>query len=142
MTSAGASIAPDSQPRLDPAHLNLLRRCAGEFPAAGAFGLVAGQDAECGQAVQDLLDVGPIGALEGAGHLLDGPFGLGLGHDVADGGDLFGQLLGPGRGGGRLCGGGFLGFVGGGEPFLGCGFCAAGVLEFRAQPADQGWRSA
>ena len=69
--------------------------------------------------------------------MLDGPFGCGLGHDVADGGDLFGQLLGPGRGGRGLRDGGFLGLVGGGELFLGCGLGAAGVLEFRAQLADQ-----
>jgi hypothetical protein len=42
-----------------------LRRRAGGFPATGAAGLVGGQDAEGGEDVEDFLDVGLLGALEG-----------------------------------------------------------------------------
>ncbi len=115
---------------------NLLRRRPGELPPPAAASLVASQDAERRQAVQDLLDVGLVRALERAGDLLDGPRGGGLGDKVADGPDLIGQLLWPGRSG---CGlrGGLLGLFGGGEPLLGRGLGAAGVLELGAQPASE-----
>jgi len=51
------------------------------------------------QAVQDLLDVGLVGAADRVGDLLTGPRVGGLGGEVADGTDLIGHLLGPGRGG-------------------------------------------
>jgi hypothetical protein len=68
---------------------------------------------------------------------------MGAGHQVADGGDLLGELLGPGRGSrgdGRGCLGGFVGVLDSGELLLGRGLgglCTLRVLEFRAQPADE-----
>lgn len=69
-------------------------------PPPGVARLEGGQEAQGGEAVEDVLDVGLLGALEGGHHVGDGPLGGALGDQVADGGDLLGQLLRPSRGGG------------------------------------------
>jgi len=60
---------------LPASHRHVLRGRAGGFPAAGAAGLVRGQDAEGGQAVEDFFDVGFVRALEGSGDFSLGPLG-------------------------------------------------------------------
>lgn len=80
---------------------------------------VAGEQAQGFEAFEDFLHVGLLGALEGCADFLDGPGFVGAGDQIADGGDLFGEFLGPGSDGRWLHDGGFLGNIvgvlGGGE---------------------------
>jgi hypothetical protein len=99
---------------------------------------MAGEQAQGFEFFEDFFAVGLLGALEGGTDLVDGPSLVGAGDQVADGGDLFGKLLGPGGGGDRgYLAGGFVGVFGGGKLFLGRGLGAFGILKFRAQPADE-----
>jgi hypothetical protein len=63
---------------------SLQRRRPGELPPSGALGLVASQDSERCQAVEDLLDVALVRAPERASDLLHRPGGRGLGGEVAE----------------------------------------------------------
>jgi hypothetical protein len=54
---------------------------------------VAGAQAQGFEALQDFFHLGLLGALEGGSDFVDGPGFVGAGHQVADGGDLFGGLL-------------------------------------------------
>lgn len=83
-----------------------LRRAACRSPALAARPLERGEQAEGGEAVKEVLDVLLLGALEGGGDALDREELAREGDAVADGGDLLGDLFGPGlhgrEPGGRL----------------------------------------
>ena len=61
---------------------------------------MAGEQAQGFEVFKDFFDVGLLDALEGGADLVDGLGLVGAGHQVADGSDLFGELLGPGGAGG------------------------------------------
>ena len=61
---------------------------------------MAGEQAQGFEAFKDFFHVGLLGALEGGADFVDGPGLVGAGHQVADGGELFGECLGPSGAGG------------------------------------------